>query len=62
MYGPLPNCEKNRVRRKQPAKMYPAFEWRVISGCIIMIRTCLSLLISTVVKDLVTSQVLRHVV
>jgi hypothetical protein len=34
----------------------------MISGCMMMTRACLSLLIPTVVKDLVTSQVLRHVV
>ena len=37
--------------------MYPASEWRVISGRMMMIRACLSLLIPAVVKDLVTSQV-----
>ncbi len=42
--------------------MYPASEWRVISGRMMMIRACLSLLIPAVVKDLVTSQVFRHVV
>jgi len=43
--------------------MYPASEWRVVSGRIMMmIRACLSLLIATVVKDLVTPQVFRHVV
>jgi hypothetical protein len=30
--------------------MYPASEWRVISGRMMMIRACLSLLIATVVK------------
>jgi len=34
----------------------------VISGRMMMIRACLSLLIPTVVKDLVSSQVFRHVV
>jgi hypothetical protein len=34
----------------------------MISGRMIMIRACLPLLIPTVVKDLVTSQVLRQVV
>jgi hypothetical protein len=48
--------------REQAAKMYPASEWRVISGRMMMIRGCLSLLIATVVKDLVTSQVFRRVV
>jgi hypothetical protein len=62
MCGPPPNCKKNRFRREQSAKMYPASEWRVISGRMMMIRACLSLLIPTVVKDLVTSQVFRHVV
>jgi hypothetical protein len=62
MYGPPPNCKKNRLRREQSAKMYPASEWRVISGRMMMIRACLSLLIATVVKDLVTPQVFRHVV
>jgi hypothetical protein len=42
--------------------MYPAFEWRVISGRMMTIRACLSLLIDTVVKDLVASQVFRHAV
>jgi hypothetical protein len=42
--------------------MYPASEWRVISGRTMTIRACLSLLIATVVKDLVTPQVFRHVV
>ena len=62
MYGPPPNCKKNRFRREQPAKMYPASKWRVISGRTMMIRACLSLIIAAVVKDLVTSQVFRHVV
>jgi hypothetical protein len=62
MYGPPPNCKKNRFRREQPAKMYPASKWRVISGRTMMIRACLSLIIATVVKDLVTPQVFRHVV
>jgi hypothetical protein len=62
MYGPPPNYKKNRLRREQSAKMYPASEWRVISGRMMMIRACLSLLIATVVKDLVTPQVFRHVV
>ena len=53
--------QKNRFRREQSAKMYPASEWRVISGRM-MIRACLSSLIPTVVKDLVTPQVLRHAV
>ena len=30
--------------------MYPASEWRLISGRMMMIRACLSLLIATVVK------------
>jgi hypothetical protein len=47
---------------KQHAKMHPASEWRVISGRVMMIRTCLSLLIPTVVKDLVSRQVLRRAV
>jgi hypothetical protein len=34
----------------------------MISGRMIMIRACPSSLIPTIVKDLVTSQVLRHVV
>jgi len=36
--------------------MYPASLWRVISGRMMMIRARLSLLIATVVKDLVTPQ------
>jgi len=62
MYGPPPNCKKNRYRRETVAKMYPASEWRMVSGRMMMIRACLSLLIPTVVKDLVTSQVFRHAV
>ena len=50
MYGPPPNCKKNRLRREQSAKMYPASKWRVISGRTMMIRTCLSLIIPSVVK------------
>ena len=57
-----PNCKRNRFRREQSAKMYPASEWRMVSGRMMMIRTCLSLIIATVVRDLVTSQVFRHVV
>jgi hypothetical protein len=53
MYGPPPNCKKNWVQREQFAKMYPASEWRIISGRMMMIRACLSLLIARVVKDLV---------
>src|SRR5882724_2987398 len=34
----------------------------MVSGRMMMIRTCLSLIIATVTKDLVTTQVLRHVV
>jgi hypothetical protein len=34
----------------------------MVSGRMMMIRTCLSLIIATVRKDLVTTQVLRHVV
>ncbi len=34
----------------------------VVSGRMMMIRACLSLIIATVVKDLVTPQVFRHVV
>ena len=60
MCGPPPNCKKNRFRREQSAKMYPASEWRVISGRMMMIRACLPLLIATVVKDLVAPQVFRH--
>ena len=30
--------------------MYPASEWRMVSGRMMMIRACLSLLIPTVVK------------
>jgi hypothetical protein len=45
----------------QSAKMYPASEWRMFSGRMMMIRACLSLLIATVVQDLVTPQVFRHV-
>jgi hypothetical protein len=41
--------------------MHTAPEWREISGRMMMIRACLSLLIATVVKELVTSQVFRHV-
>ncbi len=33
-----------------------------LSGRIMMIRACLSLIIATVVKDLVTSQVFGHVI
>jgi hypothetical protein len=62
MYGPPPNYKKNRFRREQSAKMYPASEWRVISGRMMMIRACLSLIIAKVVNDHVTSQVFRHVV
>jgi len=62
MYGPPANCKKNRLRREQSAKMYQASKWRVISGRMMMIRACLSLLIATVVKDLVTSQVFRHAI
>src|ERR1700741_2350733 len=29
MYGPPPNCKKNRFRREQSAKMYPASEWTI---------------------------------
>ena len=56
------NCKKNQFREEQPAKMYSASKWRLISGRVMMIRTCLSLLIATDVKDLVTPQVFRHVV
>ena len=42
--------------------MYPASKWRMISGRMMMIRVCLSLLIAAVVKDLVTPQVFRHAV
>ena len=62
VYGPLPKCKKNRLRREQSAKMHTALEWRVISGRMMMLRACLSWLIATVVKDLVTSQVFRQVV
>jgi hypothetical protein len=41
---------------------YPASGWRVISGHSMMIRACLSLLIPTVMKDLVSTQVFRHAV
>jgi hypothetical protein len=57
-----PNCKKNRFRREQSAKMYPASEWRVVSGRMMMIRACLALLIPTVMKDLVSTQVFRHAV
>lgn len=62
MYDPPPECKKNRFRREQSAKVYPASEWRVIPGRMMMIRACVSLLIATVVKDLVAPQVLRHAV
>jgi hypothetical protein len=54
--------EESGSMNKQHAKMHPASEWRVISGRVMMIRTCLSLLIPTVVKDLVSRQVLRRAV
>jgi hypothetical protein len=34
----------------------------MVSGRMMMIRTCLTLLIAAVMKDLVTPQVFRHVV
>jgi ribosomal protein L32E len=43
MYGPPLNRKKNRFRREQSAKMYPASEWRVISGRMMMIRARLLL-------------------
>jgi TIR domain len=46
----------------QAEKMYPASSGESISGHSMMMRACLSLLIPTVVEDLVTSQVFRHVV
>jgi len=42
--------------------MYPASSGEWVSGRMMMIRACLSLLIATVVKDLVTPQVFRHAV
>jgi hypothetical protein len=62
MYGPPPGCKKNWVAEKQPAKMYPASRWRIVSEHLMMIRACLSSLIATVVKDLVAPQVFRHAV
>jgi len=62
MYGPPPNCKKNRYQRETVCENVSGLKWRMVSGRMMMIRTCLSLLIAAVVRDLVTPQVFRHVV
>ena len=62
MYGPPPNCKKKLVGREQSAKMYPAFLLEIDLRALDDDAHVPVLLIATVVKDLVTPQVLRHVV
>jgi hypothetical protein len=59
LYGPPPNCKRNRRGRETVCENVSGLYWRMVSGRMMMIRACLSLIIAAVVKDLISTQVLQ---
>ncbi|PYX32719.1 MAG: hypothetical protein DMG77_02540 [Acidobacteria bacterium] len=51
MYGPPPECKRNSIEREAVCENVFGLEWRMVSGRMMMIRACPSLLIATVRKD-----------
>jgi hypothetical protein len=54
MYGPPHECKKNWVGREAVCENVPGLWWRVVSGRMMMIRACPSLISATVMKDRIT--------